>query len=206
MEGTSAARWCSPWLNSNLKSQMKRHDSWGQLCFKQIGTMSCCCHFLLLYFNIPFHSCTQTLTFSGVSPSHGSPSPNIRNISHLQDPQHILLHDVEVHDSRQWYPENHGLPHAHHRSKNCPQKPFFWGLDSHWITTNGLPAMLVFQRVTKRQHLLNMFLSTLEMTHYLWRVGGLNNQSISGKKGSAWSIPPPFNCYKKGDPQKNNKP
>lgn len=116
MEGTSAARWCSPWLHSNLKSQMKRHDSWGQLCFKPIGTMSCCCHFLLLYFNIPFHSwtsslierATQTLTFSGVSPSHGSPSPNIRNISHLPDPQHILLHDVEVHDSRQWYPETMG--------------------------------------------------------------------------------------------------
>ena len=67
------------------------------------------------------------LTFSEVSPSHGSPSPNIRNISHLQDLQHILLHDVEVHDSRQWYPENMGSmcgPRVHGRV--YPFTPMWW--------------------------------------------------------------------------------
>ena len=157
-----------------LKSQIKWHDSWGQLCFKQIGTMSCCCHFLLLYFNIPFHSwtssrierATQTLTFSGVSPSHGSPSPNIRNISHLQDPQHILLHDVEVHDSRQWYPETMGhvcSDSLMHTTDELPSKastkmerpPFLGALIPIESQRMGLPAMLVYQRVTKRQHLFN---------------------------------------------------
>ena len=108
-------------------------------------------------------------TFSGVSPSHGSPSPNIRNISHLPDPQHILLHDVEVHDSRQWYPETMGhvcsdSPHAHHRSKNCPQKPF-WGPGfplnhKEWTSCYvGLPK--------GNQTFRTSFKSTLDITHYL---------------------------------------